>query len=195
MTSGCTKLNHEIKHDGYRMTASLIRGRARLWTRNGYDWTERFPTLAVSLEALGVDRAAFDGELVCLDEDGKTDFAGLQSSIFGGKAQPFLYLFDLVHLEGIDLYRVPLVARKAILRRLLEVQADPAGYLRYSDHIVGDGPRVFDHACRHGLEGIVSKRSNSRYRPGRRSRDWMKIKNPNYHREIVGSWVKRARVH
>lgn len=128
--------------------------------------------------------------LVCLDGEGKTDFELLQGCVAGARTgRPFLYLFDLVHLDGWDLARVPLLHRKDLLNALLRERTDrDTSILRHSDHIVGDGPAVFAGACRFGLEGIVSKRADSVYEAGQRSRGWVKVKNPAYQREFVASW-------
>lgn len=180
---------HEIKFDGYRMTLSVVGAQVRLWTRNGYDWSHRFPRLVAALASLELPAAALDAELVVLDEGGRSDFARLQSCAAGGAGRPLLYLFDLVHLAGWDLSRVALIERKELLREILQGRADPeASPLRFSEHLTAPGPLVFDHACRLGLEGIVSKRAASRYAAGKRSPSWLKTKNPHYHRAFSGPW-------
>jgi bifunctional non-homologous end joining protein LigD len=181
---------HEIKHDGFRMTVSISEGRTRLWTRNGFDWTARLPSLVKPLEDLGLSAAAFDAEMVCLDEEGRTDFARLHRCATRiGRGRPLLYLFDLVHINGWDLGRASLLDRKKLLRRILDESTDTeTSVLRFSDHLIGSGRMVYEQACRLGLEGIVSKRVDSSYLAGRRSRSWLKIKNPQYHRDTAVSW-------
>ena len=165
---------HEMKFDGYRILSRLEKGRVRLVSRNGKDWTERFPSVAEAIAGLGVERAVFDGEVAVLLAGGKTSFQALQNYMGGaGGGQLVYYVFDLLHLDGYDLSGVALEARKAALQGLLE--GLNGGRLRYSDHVVGQGRRVFENACRMGMEGIVSKRRDMTYTPGR-TRGWLKVK-------------------
>ncbi len=163
---------HEIKHDGYRMQLRMAAGRARLFTRRGFDWTTRYPWPSESAVGLRVRAATIDGELVCADEDGIADFARLHSRCHDGEA--FLYAFDLLELDGEDLRPLPLADRKARLAKLLSRSGSG---LRLVEHDEGDGKRLFAAACRMGLEGIVSKRLDSPYRSGR-CKSWIKVKNP-----------------
>jgi bifunctional non-homologous end joining protein LigD len=163
---------HEIKHDGYRLIARKTDGRVRLFTRRGYDWTERYPLIAKAVAPLRGSSATIDGEAVCCDANGLSIFEELHSR----RSDPrvILYAFDLLELDGEDFRPQPLHARKARLEQLLA--AAPAG-IHYNEHVDGDGQIVFDHACRMGLEGIVSKRRDHPYRSGR-SKTWLKVKNP-----------------
>jgi bifunctional non-homologous end joining protein LigD len=164
---------HEIKFDGYRLQGRVDRGKAKLKTRSGLDWTAKFPTLKKALEALPVVTALFDGEVVVETEQGTASFADLQADLSDNRSDRFrYYLFDLLHLDGFDLTRAPLTERKAALSRLL---AGQGGILTYSEHFEGRGDVVFDHACRLGLEGIVSKLKTAPYRSGR-SKSWLKTK-------------------
>lgn len=164
---------HETKWDGYRLLATVVDGRARLWSRNAIEWTGRLPDLVEAIETLGVHSARFDGELIALD-GGQSDFNALQATLSGERQAPLAYmLFDLPYLEGYDLSRCALIERKTLLERMLA--RDRSGHLRYSTHHVGDGPEVFRLASEAGLEGIVSKRIDSRYRAGRGD-DWHKVK-------------------
>lgn len=164
---------HEVKWDGYRLVASVVDGRATVWSRNGLRWNDRVPEIVQAIEALGVDSARFDGELVALDNQGRSDFNALQKALSGESPVPLVYMvFDLPFLLGKILQDVPLTQRKALLERVL-VGAPPQ--LRYSGHHVGDGQAVFDQALAHQLEGIVSKRAQGVYHPGTRE-DWFKIK-------------------
>jgi len=165
---------HEIKYDGYRLLARIERGDARLITRNGLDWTQKFPVLARALAALPVDSAQIDGEVVALAPDGTTSFGELQDSIARGDTSNLVYFaFDLIYRDGYDLTGVALEDRKAALAEIVPRQA--AGMVRYSDHQEGHGPDFFRHACRYGLEGTIAKRRDRPYRPGR-SAEWRKIK-------------------
>ncbi len=165
---------HEVKWDGYRLLADLEDGAVKLRSRNGLDWTTDFPQIARALEALPVESARFDGELVALDSEGRSDFAGLQHTIKGTANAPLRYLlFDLPALEGIDLTHVALIERKRLLESLLAYAGDDA--LAYSVHVVGHGPQVFAASGEQGLEGIISKRVDSHY-VHKRSPDWLKLK-------------------
>jgi bifunctional non-homologous end joining protein LigD len=174
---------HEIKYDGYRLLARIEGGRARLITRGGLDWTAKFPTLSVQLGKLPLDAALIDGELVHLEPDGTTSFAGLQDAISAGKTDALnFFAFDLLYRDGWDLTGAALEDRKAALAGVIFPQVQ--GMLRYSDHQIGHGPAFFAQACRHELEGIVSKRRTEPYRPGR-GRSWLKIKCRNRDEFIV----------
>ena len=166
---------HEVKYDGYRLLCRLEHGRARFYSRPGRDWTSELPGLAAAVEGLGIRSGWLDGEMVALRRDGMPDFYALRRAIGGRRgALPLVYqVFDLLHLDGRDLLGVDVLARK---RMLEERVRDRCGCVRYADHLVGNGPAFFRAAHAAGLEGIVSKRLGSRYRPGARSRDWLKVK-------------------
>ena len=165
---------HEIKYDGWRLTARTDHSPVALYTRGGVEWSKRIPAIARALTTLRVGVSWLDGELVYLRGDGRPDFAALHDSINGGDQRGLYYhIWDVPWLDGNDLTRAPLVERKERLRELLR-NSHPR--LRYTDHIVGSGAEVFSAVEAQDLEGIVSKRCASRYRPGERSRDWRKIK-------------------
>lgn len=165
---------HEIKWDGYRLVAELRDGIVRLRTRNGLDWTDRFPALARDVASLPVRDAVIDGELVALDARGRSDFARLQRAIKARATDELrLLAFDLPALAGIDLRVAPLLARKALLQELLA--SKPSRGLHLSRHIVGNGPRVFATSRKQGAEGIVSKRVDAHYESARSS-SWIKVK-------------------
>jgi bifunctional non-homologous end joining protein LigD len=168
---------HEIKLDGYRILARLDQGKVQLLTRNGHDWTERLGWLKQALQALKVQTAFIDGELVALDDKGVSNFQQLQNTLSGKTGDGLVYYaFDLVHLDGEDLTALPLVERKARLRQLLERDTKELGEnVRFSAHIVGSGVDFFASACKLGLEGTIAKRADSPYRGGR-GRDWLKVK-------------------
>jgi len=165
---------HELKFDGYRMVCHLQRGKARFWSRNQKDWTEKFPNLSKALKVLPVTAAILDGEVVVVDKAGRSSFQKLQQSMKGGAATFVFQIFDLIYLDGYNLTRVPLRERKALLEDLLS-GVDAKGPLRYSDHVVGDGDRFFKQACAYGIEGIVSKLADCPYE-STRSRSWLKVK-------------------
>jgi ATP-dependent DNA ligase len=178
---------HEIKHDGYRMMAWRDGDDVRLYTRRGNDWSERYPAVAAALRALKVGSCLIDGELVVSDDAGVSSFERLRSRRHDHVA--FLYAFDLLAADGEDLRREPLETRKATLASLL--RKPPPG-IALCDHIEGDGELVFRHACKMGLEGIVSKRRDSRYSSGA-SPNWVKSKNPAseaVRREATEDWER-----
>jgi bifunctional non-homologous end joining protein LigD len=164
---------HEIKHDGFRMLVRRDGAGVRLFTRNGHDWTGRFPLIARAALSLKAASCLIDGEAVACDGDGLPVFDRLRYR--RDDRRVFLYAFDLIELNGEDLRREPIEHRKAALARLL--RHAKAGLL-LNEHISELGDVVFRHACKLGLEGIVSKRLGSRYRSGR-SQHWIKSKNPD----------------
>jgi bifunctional non-homologous end joining protein LigD len=163
---------HEIKHDGFRVIARKDGARVRLYSRPGNDLTDRFHLIVETLANLRTRSCIIDGEAVVCDDNGLAVFDRIRYRRYDGKV--FLYAFDLIELDGDDLRREPLDVRKATLRSLL-VKVGPG--LRWNEHIEGNGEAIFRHACKLGLEGIVSKRKDSPYRSGR-SPDWLKMKNP-----------------
>jgi bifunctional non-homologous end joining protein LigD len=178
---------HEVKYDGYRIGAELAGGRATLWSRRGKDWTASFPEVAAAVRALPVGTALLDGEVAALLPDGRTSFQALQNAFASGQRPPLAYfVFDLLHLDGADLARRPLAERKAALERLL---AGTGGIVRYAPHVVGGGAAVFREACRLGLEGIVSKRADQPYRPGRNA-GWVKTKCVLRQELVIGGFTE-----
>jgi bifunctional non-homologous end joining protein LigD len=166
---------HELTFDGYRMLCHLDRGEVRFWSRNGKDWTSKFPNLTIAARAFPVDTAIIDGEVVILDRDGRSNFQKLQHAIGSGGAAKFCFqAFDLIYLDGLDLIRVTLEDRKRLLKTLFK-SIPVSSPLRYSDHIEGNGALFFQHACQTGVEGIVSKLRTSHY-DSARSRSWLKVK-------------------
>jgi len=164
---------HEIKFDGYRLIARVEKGRARLLTRSGQDWTDRFATIAAAIERLPVRDAVFDGEVVVPGRDGVSSFQALQNALGNGGGHSLVYyVFDLLHLEGRDLTGETLIRRKTLLEPLVR---DGGSEVRFSDHQEGRGADFFQAACRRGLEGIVSKRRDSTYQ-STRTLDWVKTK-------------------
>jgi bifunctional non-homologous end joining protein LigD len=166
---------HEIKLDGYRVGCLVSGGRVRLVSRSGLDWTPKFPEIAEAVKALGAKEALIDGELVVMQPDGRTSFEAMQNAAASRSARSGLlyFAFDLLHLEGEQIGRLPLEARKQRLRAL--IGPSKSGRIRYVEHFEGRGDEVFDQACRMGLEGIVSKRRDLPYQAGRRD-IWRKTK-------------------
>src|SRR3569623_1990461 len=152
---------HEVKWDGYRIVATVVRGKVRLKSRNGIEWTMLLPDLVEAIRTLQLSSAQLDGEMIVL-RGGRDDFNALQGRLSAENAEPPVYmLFDLPYVNGKSLRKVSLIERKAVLARLLADHPHPL--LRYSEHHVGDGASVFAQAVKGGLEGIVSKRVDSGY--------------------------------
>ena len=166
---------HEIKHDGYRLIVQREGSRVRLFTRNGNDWTARYPLIVEAALRNRQTSFVIDGEAVLLGVDGISDFNGLHSRKHDDEVM--LYAFDILALDGDDLRKLPLSMRKANLARLLARRPDG---IFVSDFEQGEiGPDLFRAACKFGLEGIVSKRRDRPYRAGR-SPDWIKVKNRSH---------------
>ena len=180
---------HEIKHDGFRMMVRRDPAGVRLLTRNGHNWSERYPQIFDAASALKVRSFLLDGEAVACGEDGLPAFDRLRYR--RADASVFLFAFDLLELDGVDLRRDPIETRKATLASVLR-KAGPG--VQLNEHLQHeDGDLVFRHACKMGLEGIVSKRLGSPYRSGR-SPDWLKMKNPGceaVRREAEEDWGNR----
>jgi bifunctional non-homologous end joining protein LigD len=146
--------------------------RVRCFTRGGYDWAARFPAIVRAASRIKAQSFLIDGEVVVCRDDGLSDFNALHSRRRDHDA--VLFAFDLIEHQGDDLRNAPLLDRKRQLAKLLG-KAKHA--ICFNEHLAHDGPAVFDHACRLGLEGIVSKRIDGPYRSGR-SKTWLKSKNP-----------------
>ncbi len=167
---------HEIKFDGYRLLGFVSDGTSALRTRNGKDWTEKFPSLTTAMNKLKAQDAVIDMEAVILDAQGKSSFQSLQEALGdGGKPEKIVaYVFDLLYLDGKDLTHLPLTQRKELLEGFV-TKSKQDRWLKYSAHIAGEGQALFSEACKKGLEGIISKRANAPYSAGRQ-KSWLKIK-------------------
>ncbi|MEJ0094233.1 MAG: non-homologous end-joining DNA ligase [Methylocella sp.] len=165
------KWTHEIKWDGYRVSAYVAGGNATIRTRNGFDWTPRFPAIAGALLLLPIQSAVIDGEAVILDAAGRSNFAELQAAIKLRGGDVMLYAFDLLFLDGEDLREKPLEERRAALSGIIRNKPP----ILLSEEYGGDGAAMFKIVCENELEGIVSKRLDRPYRSGP-SKDWLKTK-------------------
>jgi ATP-dependent DNA ligase len=163
---------HEIKHDGFRIMALRDAAGVRLYTRNGNDFTKRFPLVVAAVATLPLGSCLIDGEAIVSNEAGLAVFELIRS--FRHDHTAVLCAFDLLELDGEDLRRLPIEQRKQTLVRLLH---GPYQGLALNEHYVGHGEIVYQQACKLGCEGIVSKRLGSLYRSGR-SKQWVKVKNP-----------------
>ena len=171
---------HEIKFDGYRIIARKDGEQVRLWARTTSDYSKSFTRIRDAVAALPVDTAVIDGEAIVLRPDNSFDFAALRSR--EGQGEAILIAYDLMQLDAEDVRGEGLEARRKRLARLLsrKNKAMREG-IQLSEAIIGDGSRIFRHACVLGLEGIVSKRIGSRYVSGR-TRAWLKTKNRSFER-------------
>lgn len=166
---------HEVKYDGYRLRVERSGKVVSLITRNGHDWTKRFPWIVEAALKNREPHFVIDGEAVVLGVDGVSDFNALHSRKHDEEVQ--LYAFDLLAAGGEDLRPLPLSLRKTNLARLLRGRPDGMFVAPFEPGAIG--PELFGAACRLGLEGLVSKRRDRRYGAGR-SRDWIKIKNRSH---------------
>ncbi len=179
---------HEIKFDGYRMLCRIAAGKVKFISRNGKDWTAKFKSLASELTALPVKNAILDGEVVLLDDEGRTSFQLLQNAFKSSTPAPFIfYVFDLLFLDKYDVTDAPIEERKAILRQLIPIESDSP--IKFSDHFVGNGPAVFAEASKLKLEGIISKRLGRPYVAGR-GYDWLKVKCSLREEFVIGGFTK-----
>jgi bifunctional non-homologous end joining protein LigD len=174
---------HEVKYDGYRALIAIARGKAKVFTRSGLDWTDKFQAIADAAAKLPVESALIDGEIVAF-KDGKPDFSTLKDAISAGSDMT-LFAFDLLELDGEDTTGLPNIQRKERLRPLID-GADAR--LQYSEHITGSGEQLFETMCREGYEGVVSKLASAPYR-GDRTKNWLKIKCTRRQEFVIVGWT------
>ncbi|MCC2980582.1 DNA ligase D [Sphingomonas sp. IC4-52] len=174
---------HEMKYDGYRALIAVGSGTAKVYTRNGLDWTDKFSAIAAAAAQLNVDNALIDGEIVAF-KDGRPDFSTLKNAISSGGEMTF-FAFDLLEMNGEDLRPLPNVQRKERLRPLLP----GSERLQFSEHVIGSGEQLFERMCQEGMEGIVSKQADAPYR-GSRTKAWLKIKCTRRQEFIIVGWTR-----
>ncbi|MCO5101381.1 MAG: DNA ligase D [Burkholderiaceae bacterium] len=178
----------EMKFDGYRLLARVADGDVRLITRNGNDWTQRMPSLARAVAALGLRSAWLDGEIVLADADAVPDFQQLQNAFDSARTDDIVYyLFDLPFFAGHDLRKVPLHERRALLRAWLAEH--PSERIRFSEDFRAPPEDLLRSACELGMEGLIGKRTDSAY-VGRRSPSWIKLKCTNRQEFVVGGYTE-----
>jgi bifunctional non-homologous end joining protein LigD len=177
---------HEMKYDGYRCELAVGGGTAKVYTRSGLDWSDKFPEIVAAAKTLEVGSALLDGEIVALDDKGNTGFSALQQAISEGGRGLTLFLFDALEIDGEDLTRLPNIERKARLASLVGEGKPP--YLLYAEHIVGQGEKLFEAMCAAGQEGIISKRADSSYR-GDRTKNWLKVKCIQRQEFVIVGWT------
>ncbi len=182
---------HEIKFDGYRIQMHIENGDVTLKTRTGLDWTDKFPAIAKA--AARFPNAIIDGEIVGLSKTGGPDFSALQTALSEGSTDDLVFFaFDLLFSNGEDLRQMPLFERKTRLRKILEklIKTNKSP-IRYVEHFKAGGEAILESARKAGLEGIVSKNSNSTYRSGR-SGSWLKSKCRPGQEVVIGGWQTTA---
>jgi len=178
---------HEVKFDGYRMVSRIDHGDVRIYSRNGKEWTAVLPSVVAALQRLDLDQAWLDGEIAVADAKGLTSFQQLQNALSDPRAKTISYfVFDLLHHNGYDLRGVALTERKQLLRALV---GKSDAVLRYSIDVQGSGAEFFEQACKLKLEGAISKRANSVYREGVRTRDWLKVKCGRRQEMVIGGFT------
>ncbi len=176
----------EMKYDGYRCQLAVAGGRAKVFTRSGLDWTDKFPEIAAAAAELEVGSALLDGEIVSVDDQGRTSFSALQQAISEGGRGLTCFLFDAIEIDGDDLSRLPTIERKQRLASLLGPGKPP--YLLYADHIVGAGEKLLDAMCEAGQEGVIAKKADAPYRSGR-TKSWLKIKCTYRQEFVIVGWT------
>jgi bifunctional non-homologous end joining protein LigD len=175
---------NEAKFDGYRLMISIGKDGVTCFTRTGLNWTDKFPDIAHAFADLDCDTALIDGEAVAATEEG-SKFSALQKAIKTGGETRF-YAFDLLHLDGKDLSKKPLIERKQALKSLLE-KLDVSRTIQYSEHVRGNGEKVFRAMCKAGQEGIIAKQADAPYREGRVG-SWLKIKCTRRQEFVIGGY-------
>ncbi|MEK6399059.1 MAG: non-homologous end-joining DNA ligase, partial [Terriglobus sp.] len=177
---------HEIKLDGYRIQAHKQGNHVRLFTRSGLDWTHRMKAVADAVKGISAQDAILDGEVVVLDDNGISSFARLQASFEKNEAHPLTFFaFDLLHLNGHNTRELPLNERKRLLADILHEGND---IVRLCEDLSGDGAKIFRSACELHAEGIISKRADAAYHPGRNAL-WLKSKCVLEQEFVIGGWV------
>jgi bifunctional non-homologous end joining protein LigD len=175
-----------MKYDGYRCQLAVAGGRAKVFTRSGLDWTDKFREIAAAAAELEVGSALLDGEIVAVDDEGRTSFSALQQAISGGGRGLTCFLFDALQIDGTDLAKMPTIERKQRLASLLGPGKPP--YLLYAEHIVGSGQQLLDAMCEAGQEGVIAKKADASYRSGR-TKTWLKIKCTRRQEFVVIGWT------
>jgi bifunctional non-homologous end joining protein LigD len=179
----------EVKLDGIRAIAVKDAGRVLLSSRRPRDLTKDYPKIVEALQQLGPEQFVVDGEIVALDEEGRSSFQSLQNLKQSEGKQPpvYFYLFDLINLHGRDLKSLPLPQRKAALQALLE---EAPGPLRLSPALSGNPAKIWKEITKLRLEGAIAKRRDSKYEPGRRSGAWLKVKAQNEQEFVIGGYTQ-----
>ena len=176
---------HEIKLDGFRISARIDRGQVKLLTRTGLDWSDKYPVVLTALAVVRAKTAYLDGELCGVGANGMPSFAEMQAATDGARGVRLVfYAFDLLHLDGRDTARSSLAERKALLQPTV---TNILG-MQFNGHEIGDGEVIRQHACKLAFEGVVSKTVDAPYAPGNRGL-WRKTKCLNRQEFVVVGWT------
>src|SRR5258706_9092159 len=183
----------ETKWDGFRSVCFVKNGGSRFVSRNQIDMTPQYPELVGVGKQLAAKEAILDGEIVALDKDGMPRFQLLQPRVgrkssldaLRGHGHIVYYVFDLLYVDGYDLMSCPVVERKALLQKILK----PAGFIKLSEHIRGEGKAFFKEIETFHLEGMIAKRADSPY-VQKRSRDWLKVKTIQRSEVVIGGYTE-----
>lgn len=182
----------EPKLDGFRILTFIKNGQVKLLSRNGIDVTKRYKLIADGLSKQAVEEAILDGEVIALDENGRSCFQCLQDHLYGekkgdsGQYPVIYYIFDILYLDGYDLCAVPLFERK----RFLEIIISQSKYIHLIDFVEKDGNLLYEASIKSGMEGVVAKKIRSIYEPGLRSGNWLKIKSEISDEFVIGGYTK-----
>ena len=177
----------EIKWDGYRAITEKNRNDISLYSRNGLSFQQTYPVVVDQLKNINAD-CILDGEIVVLNDEGKPDFQLLQHYSENQNRPIQYHIFDLLSLRGNETISLPLIERKELLRKI--IPENPV--IKYSDHILEKGKEFFEVSKEQNLEGIMAKKTDSRYYPGRRTTDWLKIKNHKTAEAIIAGYTEPA---
>jgi len=181
---------YELKFDGIRAIAIKDGKKVSLISRNGNKLDKRFPEIAEAVAELPIEECVLDGEVVALDDEGRSSFQLLQALEMEGRKAPLrFYVFDLVQFNGKGLLDLPVEQRKQVLASVCENVGDP---IRYSGEITGDAKSLLAEVKRRGLEGLIGKQRGSKYEPGRRSGAWIKLKSLHEQEFVIGGYTPPA---
>ncbi|RYY43621.1 MAG: DNA ligase D, partial [Chitinophagaceae bacterium] len=175
---------YEVKWDGYRAIAYVNEGAVEIISRNGKSFNEKFYPIFNELEQLGMD-VVLDGEVVALNSKGGADFSALQGWRSEDDGLLIFYVFDLLYHNGKDLCNTPLTERRKLLREVIS----ETNSLRVSKTFEGSGDEAFAFAASLGLEGVIAKKADSLYLPGKRSKEWLKVKTEKHQEAVIGGYT------
>ncbi len=174
----------EIKWDGYRALTFVGTNKVSIYSRNNLEMNNQFPHLAESLAKVE-EKVIFDGEIVAIDDNGKPNFQLLQNLKTADQNKVIYYIFDLLYLNDHNLMGSPLIERKQILKKILPESPS----FKFCDHIENKGKRFYELIIQSGLEGMLAKRKDSIYYPGKRTKNWLKIKPQKTKEAIIGGYT------
>lgn len=175
----------ELKLDGFRAIAEVMKGDVLLYSRNGLSLKERYPVIVEALRKMKIE-AVLDGEIVLINDENKPDFQRLQNYGNNSGYPLVYYVFDILQLEGVTLTERPLIERKKMLKKVLK----KSPVIRYCDHVEENGKDFFRVIIADDLEGMMAKKMDSTYKPGYRSKEWLKIKHHKSQEAIIAGYTE-----